>query len=90
MTAKSIASKWRRALRNETGATFTLEQLRELTAYGALNLVVSREIEELCPAKIHPTGETHTGSTDAAMENRRSGRLPGRSEGQSYIEALAR
>jgi hypothetical protein len=90
MTAQAIASKFRRALRNETGVTFTNEQLQELGRLGVLRMLAEKEAEELCPAKIAHTGETPTGSTSGAMANRLSGRSPSRSGGQSYIEALAR
>lgn len=90
MTAHTIASKFRRALRNETGVTLTLDQLRELTSYGLLELIAQREIEELCPAKPALTGETLIGSTNAGMAVPRSGRSPSPEGGRSYIEALAR
>ena len=90
MTVQSIASKFRRALRNGTGATFTNEQLRQLGECGVLKLLAEMEAEELCPAKIAPTGETHIGSISVETGNRRSGKSPEPSAGRSYIEALAR
>lgn len=42
-----IAQKMRRALRNETGIHFTLDELRALAERGALKLVSDAEIEEL-------------------------------------------
>jgi hypothetical protein len=89
VTVQTIASKFRRALRNGTGATFTNEQLRQLGECGVLRLLAEMEAEELCPAKIALTGETPIGSTSGETANPRSGRSLSRSEGQSYIEALA-
>ncbi len=45
MTAAAIASKFRRALRNGTGATLTQEQLRQLAEYGVLKTLALREIQ---------------------------------------------
>lgn len=90
MTASPIASKFRRAMRNKTGANFTYEQLCQLGEYGLLRLLAEKEADELCPAKIVPTGATHIGSTSAVMGARHSGRSLAPSEGRSYIEALAR
>lgn len=36
MSAHNLASKFRRAIRNGTGASFTHDQLRELGEYGVL------------------------------------------------------
>ncbi|CAB5222840.1 hypothetical protein UFOVP368_37 [uncultured Caudovirales phage] len=90
MTAHSIASKFRRALRNETGATFTNDQLRELGRLGVLRMLAEIEAQELCHEKPAPTDATPIGSTSAAMAVRNSGRSLGQAEGRSYIEALAR
>lgn len=90
MTAHSIASKFRRALRNDTGATFTNEQLRELGRLGVLRMLAEIEAQELCHEKTAPIAETLTGSTNAAMNAHRTGRSLGQSGGRSYIEALAR
>ena len=51
MSAQAIASKIRRALRNETGLTLSKEQIRELVArHGLLEALSRAEIEELCPS----------------------------------------
>jgi len=49
MPAHSIADKFRRALRNGTGATFTLDQLREMAGYGLLVELARIEANELWP-----------------------------------------
>lgn len=89
MTAHSIAHKWRRALKKETGLKLTCEQLQELTRYGYLLDLAQREAEEICPAKTAPTSAIHTGSTTAETVAPASGRLPDTKAGRSYIEALA-
>lgn len=61
MTAHAIASKFRRALRNGTGANFSHEQLRELGACGVLELLARLENEELCPATKKPSPSEITG-----------------------------
>ena len=76
MTVQTIAKKFRRALRNGTGATFTPEQLKELAEIGLLKTLAILEAEELCPAKIHPTSSETTGSTNGATANPRSGKSP--------------
>lgn len=90
MTVQGIASKFRRALRNGTGASFTNEQLRQLGECGVLRLLAEMEAEELCPAKTAHTGAIPIGSTSAGMGARKTGKSQGPKEGQSYIEALAR
>ena len=45
MSVQPIASKFRRALRKETGATFTYEQMRRLGECGVLRLLA--EIDRL-------------------------------------------
>lgn len=52
MTAHSIASKYRRALRNETGASFTLDQLRELASYGVLEHIAMFQLSSPVPVAI--------------------------------------
>jgi len=77
MTAQALASKFRRALRNETGATFTLEQMRELSSYGVLPMILQKEAEELCPDVQMNSGSETTGSPSGEMANHRiSGRSP--------------
>lgn len=49
MPAHKIADKFRRSIRNETGATFTLEQMREMASYGMLAELARLEAEELWP-----------------------------------------
>ena len=91
MSAHTIASKVRRALRNETGVSLTLDQLRELVREdNLLNSLSEREASELCPAKPATTCETPTGLTRGAMGSRPiSGRSRAMSEGRSFIAALA-
>lgn len=48
MSYEAIASKFRRALRNGTGASFTLAQLREMASAGILNHLAQLEAHELC------------------------------------------
>lgn len=47
LIAHEIASKIRRALRNQTGATFTHEQLVWMARHGVLELLAKAEIAEL-------------------------------------------
>lgn len=48
MTAHSIAQKFRRALRNKTGCSFSYDQLVELAAMSVLDLLSKAENAELC------------------------------------------
>jgi integrase len=78
MTAVAeITRKHRRAMRNGTGATFSIEQLKALAAIGVLDHIARVEVEELCPAKTPHTSSAIGGSTSAATESRQIGRLPG-------------
>lgn len=45
MTAQALASKFRRALRNETGATFTRDQMIELAELGVLKTLAETEAD---------------------------------------------
>ena len=47
MSYQAIASKFRRALRNGTGASFTLDQLRLMADAGILNQLAQLEANEL-------------------------------------------
>lgn len=88
MTYQSIASKFRRALRNKTGATFTLDQLKQLAEVGVLNHLAQLESEELCATNLNTAA---AGSPTAETEKRQaSTRSLGVTEGQSFIEALGR
>lgn len=48
MSGHAIAEKFRRALRNGSGATFTLDQLRDMARWGILLDLARREVDELC------------------------------------------
>ncbi|MDK2756424.1 MAG: hypothetical protein KYX66_06780 [Blastomonas fulva] len=47
MSYQAIASKFRRALRNGTGASFTLDQLHLMADAGILNQLAQLEADEL-------------------------------------------
>lgn len=91
MTYHSIAGKFRRALRNQTGATFTLEQLEHMAEAGILKYLAELESDELCPSKNPTSSITDTGSTSAGtVRPRTSGRSLDESEAQSFIAALGK
>lgn len=71
MGIQGIVSKYRRALRNGTGATFSLEQLREMAECGVLETLAVMEANELCPAKIANMSSEITGSISGATASRR-------------------
>jgi hypothetical protein len=48
MTYGSIAGRMRRAQRNQTGATFSFDDLKLLAQAGFLHRLALREIDELC------------------------------------------
>lgn len=50
VTAHALAEKFRRALRNGTGATFTNAELLHLGRIGALLMIAEAETQELCGA----------------------------------------
>src|SRR3546814_7150577 len=94
MTAQvsAIAKKCRRALRNETGIKFTLDELRALVDIGSYDLIMQAEAEEIRQTwqKKPPrslsgnTGTTNGGTAKPEL----SGTLPyiPPSLGPSYIE----
>jgi hypothetical protein len=89
----NVARKYRRALRNETGVHFTLDELRAFAERGALDIATQAENEELtkCNARPSLTPLATTGSPSAGTVSRRtSGSLPPIPRGQdrSFIEAL--
>lgn len=47
LTGPSVAEKFRRALRNGTGVTFTHQQVVWMARHGVLELLAKAEIEEL-------------------------------------------
>ncbi|MFT4055205.1 MAG: hypothetical protein QM681_11925 [Novosphingobium sp.] len=47
MSAQVIADKFRRALRKGSGATFSLDQLKEMAGYGILKRLAEIESDEI-------------------------------------------
>jgi hypothetical protein len=45
--AQHLASKFRRAIRNDTGTHFSADEMRQLGEWGILNILIEREAEEL-------------------------------------------
>lgn len=89
MTYQAIAGKFRRALRNGTGATFTQEQLRDMAGAGVLQYLAQLESEELCNAT--DLNMAAAGSISGETERRQaSTRLLDANEAQSFIAALGR
>lgn len=92
-TASTIAYKYRRALKNGTGANLTLPELQLLARLGALDLVTRAENEELMywqEILVRSSSGT-TGSTNAALGRPpASGGLPQSSatDDRAYIKAL--
>jgi hypothetical protein len=68
-TASTIAHKYRRALKNGTGANLTLPDLQLLAHLGALDLVTRAENEELTNWQeiLARSSSGTTGSTNGAM-----------------------
>lgn len=88
MTYQTIAKKFRRALRNGTGATFTLDQLRQLAEAGVLKHLAELESDELCASN---SNTADAGSTsDETVKPQGSTRSLDATEAQSFIAALGR
>lgn len=82
-----IAKKFRRALRNGTGATFTLEQLEHMAEAGILQYLAKLESDELC--KSRSLNMAGSGSaTGATARPPVSGRSHGANVGPSFIDQL--
>jgi hypothetical protein len=60
MSAHAIAQKFRRALRNGSGATFSLDQLREMASWGVLVDLSRIEANEIWPADNVPATQAST------------------------------
>ena len=90
-----IAKKYRRALRNETGTKFTLEELRAMVDIGTLDQIIQAEAEEIKGswARTHRLTSSETiGSTSAGtVVPPMSGKLPDTTPRQdrTYIAALS-
>lgn len=82
MSAQAIASKFRRALRNGTGANFTNDELRELGRMGVLVMLAEVEARELCGGPAYSPVETRPAEESSSHRSR------GVSDGRAYIEAL--
>src|SRR3546814_17712305 len=97
MTAQvsAIAKKCRRALRNETGIKFTLDELRALVDIGSYDLIMQAEAAELRQTWQNTPPRSlsgHTGSTKAGTAKPEMyGKLPDLppSPGHSYIAELS-
>ena len=92
MSAHSIAQKFRRALRNQTGATISVEQIQQLAEFGILDILAKIENQELWQPRIAPTPLATIGSPSGETENRpMSGKLAAipRSRAPLSIEALS-
>ena len=98
-TASTIAHKYRRALKNGTGANLTLAELQLLAHLGALDLVTRAENEELTiwQGVLARTSRGTTGSTNAATERPSASRRSPQSratddrsylDDRSYIKSL--
>ena len=77
-------------MRNNKGVRLSSDEIKELAILGFVKEFAKLEVEELCHEQIVLTSATPIGSKSAEMGGRRTGKLPSREEGQSYIEALAR
>jgi hypothetical protein len=92
----SFARKYRRALRNETGVRFTLDELRAFAEAGGLDLAAREENKELqssWAAKHRPGSTEITGSTGGETAKPRTlGKSPPipADRAQSYIAALGK
>ena len=75
-----IAQKFRRALRNETGTKFTLDELRALVDIGSYDAIIKAEAEEIkskWEKTLRPASSATTGSTSGATVHRpKFGRSP--------------
>lgn len=83
MSAHAIANKFRRALRNKTGASFTLYQLREMAGWGVLVELSRIEANELCPVNEAPGALPQTDGQDISLP-------PSKSRGALSIAELSR
>src|SRR3546814_16904580 len=97
MTAQvsAIAKKCRRALRNETGIKFTLDELRALVDIGSYDLMMQAEAEEIRKTwqkTPHRAWSGNTGSPKGGTAKpEMAGKLPAipPSSGPTYIEKVS-
>lgn len=68
MSYQAIASKFRRALRNGTGASFTLEQLRLMADAGILNQLAQLEADELISRLPRQRSVAHRSASDPSTD----------------------
>ena len=90
VSARIIADKLRRALRNRTGVKLSLDQIQELFRLGVIEIVLKNEMEELCLVRTTSTESETIGSKSAAMENLpKSGKSPRQPAEPLSIAALS-
>jgi hypothetical protein len=91
VSARDLANKLRRALRNETGTSFSLEELRQLGDMGVVDLVVERELEEMRQSWVGKnSGSTQSGHSGLpGASNRHSSRSAGTTSEQRSLAAKA-
>lgn len=88
----AVARKYRRALRNETGVHFTVDELRAFAAWGALEIASRAENQELTkcadPANtpLATSGSTSGGTANPPTSGK-SAAIP-KHLGPQFIEAL--
>lgn len=87
MTYQAIAGKFRRALRNGHGATFTPDQLRNMAEVGILKFLAELESDELCRNQSLNTADAGLPSVETEKRPT-SGRSLDASEAQSFIDQL--
>lgn len=85
LSAHAIANKFRRALRNGTGATFTNEQLKALAGWGVLVELSRIEANELCPISV-----TETDAAAASVEAPRPSTPKGKRVPKTGVPTLRR
>jgi hypothetical protein len=88
MTARHLANKFRRAIRNDTGTHFSADELRLLGEWGLRRILLEKEDEELWAGKISAsTPSGHSGLPSAS--NRHSIRSVGMTSEQRSLAAKA-
>lgn len=70
MTARHLASKFKRAIRNDTGTHFTADELRLLGSYGLMDILIEQESREYREKWAGPSNDyTPLGASGSLNEN---------------------
>jgi hypothetical protein len=91
VTARHLANKFKRAIRNDTGTHFSADELRRLGEWGLMDILLAEEAKELSAKWAGPSNDCSplAGSGLPGASNRHSTRSAGMTRPQRQLAAKA-